>query len=77
MWLQQVPRQPCAFQKLHLRLTLAGLKQLVANGKSRREPFTLEMLRRMASDMDQPPTLTKCTFMAMCCLVFAAFLRYM
>ena len=75
-WLQQVAGQPCVSQSPLVRMTLAGLKRQLANPKCKKEPVTPDMLRRMADDMGHPPTLTESRLMAMCCLAFAAFLRY-
>ena len=52
------------------------MKRQLANPKIKKEPVTLEMLRRMADDVGCPPTLTESRLLAMCCLAFAAFLRY-
>ena len=75
-WLQQVAGQPGISQSPLIKMTLAGLKRQLANPKTKKEPVTLDMLRKMADDMGRPPTLTEIRLLAMCCLAFAAFLRY-
>ena len=75
-WVQQLAdHQPVSASPL-VRATLAGLQRKLAKPRSRKEPFTVEMLSKIVSSLGAAPSLSDVRLATTCLLAFAAFLRY-
>ena len=58
-----------------VKAKLAGLQRQLAKPTTKKEPVTIEMLKRMAENAECPPTLAESRLLAMSFLAFAAFLQ--
>ena len=59
-----------------IRVTVAAFQRQLAKPKVKKEPITLEILRKMVETSGNPPSLSECRLLAICLLAFSAFLRF-
>ena len=59
-----------------IRAMVAAFQRQLAKPKVKKEPITLDILRKMVETSGNPPSLSECMLLAICLLAFSAFLRF-
>ena len=75
-WVQQIAGYNSIGQDTIVKVVLSGLQRDLAKPKVKKEPVTLDMLRKMAETAGTAPSLTDSRLLAIVLLAFAAFLRF-
>ena len=76
-WVQQIVGYNNIGQDtMVIKVVLSGLQRDLAKLKVKKEPVTLDMLRKMAETAGTAPSLTDSRLLAIALLAFAAFLRF-
>jgi integrase len=75
-WVHQLAGLESPGQEPLVKMVVVGLQRELAKPKKRKEPVTLDILKRMIDSAGSNPTLSECRLLAIVFLAFSAFLRF-
>ena len=75
-WTHNLASIPSPTETTLVKVTLEGLRKVLAKPVTKKEPITVDMLKAMVKDTNEHPTLSNVRLTAACTLAFAGFLRF-